>query len=70
MSWWTSSPGATELERRIDRLAALVRPAGGLWIVWPKRASGVPSDVTDHIVRDLALPRGLVDKKVCALDDT
>jgi len=61
---------ATELERRIDRLAALIRPAGGLWIAWPKRTSGVPSDVSDHIVRDLALPRGLVDNKVCALDDT
>jgi len=61
---------AAELERRIDRLAALIRPAGGLWIAWPKRTSGVPSDVSDHIVRDVALPRGLVDNKVCALDDT
>ena len=61
---------AAELEQRIDRLAALIRPAGGLWIAWPKRTSGVPSDVSDHIVRDVALPRGLVDNKVCALDDT
>ena len=61
---------AAELERRIDRLGALIHPAGGLWIAWPKRVSGVVSDVTDHVVRDLALPRGLVDNKVCALDDT
>lgn len=60
---------SAELERRIDRLAAMVRPAGGLWIAWPKRSSHVPTDVTDHVVRDLALPRGLVDNKVCAIDD-
>ncbi|HEX7459799.1 MAG TPA: DUF3052 domain-containing protein [Acidimicrobiales bacterium] len=61
---------APELERRIDRLGALIHPAGALWIAWPKRASGVATDMTDHVVRDLALPRGLVDNKVCALDDT
>jgi hypothetical protein len=59
-----------DLERRIDRLAAMVRPAGGLWIAWPKRSSHVPTDLTDHVVRDLALGRGLVDNKVCAIDDT
>jgi len=61
---------AAELERRIDRLGALIRPAGGLWIAWPKRASGVATDMSDHVVRDLALPHGLVDNKVCALDGT
>ncbi len=59
-----------ELERRLDRLGAMVFPAGGLWIAWPKRTSGVATDLTDHAVRALALPRGLVDNKVCAVDAT
>ena len=61
---------ADDLERRLDRLAAMVRPAGGLWIAWPKRSSGVATDIGDHVVRELALPRGLVDNKVCAVDAT
>jgi hypothetical protein len=43
---------------------------GGLWIAWPKRASGVPTDMTEDVVRDVALPTGMVDNKVCAIDDT
>ncbi len=58
------------LERRLDRLGAMVFPAGGLWIAWPKRTSGLATDLTDHAVRALALPRGLVDNKVCAIDGT
>ncbi len=58
------------LEGRIDRLAPMVFPAGGLWIAWPKRASGMETDVTDDHVRAVALPRGLVDNKVCAIDAT
>lgn len=42
--------------------------AGGLWIAWPKRASGVVTDITEDVVRDVALARGLVDNKVCAID--
>jgi len=61
---------AVELERRLDRLGAMVFPAGGLWIAWPKRSSGVATDLTDHAVRASALPRGLVDNKVCAVDGT
>ena len=41
---------------------------GGLWIGWPKRASKIPTEVTDDIVRDVALPTGLVDNKICAID--
>ncbi len=59
-----------ELERRLDRLGSMVFLAGGLWIAWPKRASGVVTDLTDHAVRALALPRGLVDNEVCAVDAT
>lgn len=61
---------ARDLESRIDRLAAMVHPAGGVWIAWPKRSSGVPTDVTDDGVRSVALPLGLVDNKVCAVDAT
>jgi hypothetical protein len=44
-------------------------PACGLWIAWPKRAAKVPTDMTEHVVREIALPTGLVDNKVCAIDD-
>lgn len=57
------------LERRLRVLAAALDPAGGLWIAWPKRASGVPTDVTENVVRTRALAAGLVDNKVCAIDD-
>lgn len=56
----------------VDRLAALrarMAPAGALWIAWPKRTSGVPTDVTEDVVRAVALPTGLVDNKVCAIDE-
>ena len=59
-----------ELERRIDSLSRLIFPAGSLWVCWPKRASGVPTDVTEDVVREVVLPRGLVDVKVAAVDDT
>ena len=41
-----------------------------VWVAWPKRASKVPTDMTEDVVRDVALPRGLVDVKVCAIDET
>ncbi len=58
------------LARRFDPLARAIFPDGGLWIAWPKRASGLETDLTEDVVRDLALERGLVDNKVCAIDDT
>ena len=59
-----------ELERRFPRLAAALDPAGSLWIAWPKRSSGVVTDLTEDALREVGLPRGLVDTKVCAIDDT
>ena len=56
------------LERRLPRLVAALEPAGGLWIAWPKRSSGVATDVTEGVVRELGLGTGLVDNKVCAID--
>jgi hypothetical protein len=47
-----------------------IAPDGMIWVSWPKRSSGVPTDLTDVVVRDIALPLGLVDIKVCAIDDT
>jgi hypothetical protein len=56
------------LERRLPALAEALAPAGGLWIAWPKRASGVATDVSETVVRELGLAAGLVDNKVCAID--
>jgi hypothetical protein len=55
-------------QRRLPALAGALDPAGGLWIAWPKRASGVRTDITENVVRDLGLAAGLVDNKVCAVD--
>ena len=59
-----------ELERRLAGLRAMMEPAAGLWIAWPKRASKVETDITEDVVREIALPTGLVDNKVCAIDAT
>ena len=57
-------------ERALAHLRAQMEPASGLWIAWPKRASKVPTDMTEDVVREVALPTGLVDNKVCAIDAT
>ena len=59
-----------DLERRLAALRRAIEPAGGLWIAWPKRSSGVETDITEDTIRDVALPTGLVDNKVCAIDET
>jgi hypothetical protein len=59
-----------ELERRAARLRAAIAPDGMVWVCWPKRASRVPTDVTEDVVRDVLLPTGLVDVKVAAVDQT
>jgi hypothetical protein len=58
-----------ELEHRLPRLKASLDHAGGLWLAWPKRASGVATDLGDGAVRELGLAAGLVDTKVCAIDE-
>jgi hypothetical protein len=58
------------LERRFEGLAGAIYPDGGLWIAWPKRSSGVPTDITEDTIREIALVAGLVDNKVCAIDET
>jgi len=58
-----------ELERRFAALARALAPAGMLWISWPKQSSGVATDLTEDVVRTIGLATGLVDVKVCAVDD-
>ena len=59
-----------QFERRVDALGRMVFPAGGLWVAWPKRASGLATTMNEDVVRQVALPLGLVDNKVCAIDET
>jgi hypothetical protein len=59
-----------DLVARITACRPRMQPAAGLWIAWPKRASGVATDITEDTVREVALPTGLVDNKVCAIDET
>ena len=58
------------LAKALPGLIGALEEDGGLWVAWPKRTSGVPTDMTEDRVRELALPKGLVDNKVCAIDDT
>ena len=59
----------SELTRNFSRLAARLKPAGMLWIAWPKKASGVATDLSDGVVRETGLDAGLVDVKVCAVNE-
>jgi hypothetical protein len=56
--------------REWPKLTAAVAPHGTVWIAWPKRASGVPTDITEDVLREAFLPTGWVDNKVCAIDAT
>jgi hypothetical protein len=58
-----------DIGRRLPALAERIYPAGALWVAWPRRAGGHTSDITDNVVRGHALPIGLVDVKVAAIDD-
>ena len=59
-----------DLAKRMPRLREAMEPAAGLWIAWPKRASKVETDLTEDVVRELALANTLVDNKVAAIDET
>lgn len=58
------------LESELPALLADLAPDGTIWVSWPKKASGVATDVTEDTIREVALPTGLVDVKVCAVDIT
>ncbi len=59
-----------ELKRSLARLRRAMRPSSGLWIAWPKKASGVKTDMTEDVIRAVTRDSELVDNKVCAIDDT
>ena len=57
-----------ELEAKLNQLMPLLEPAGMIWVSWPKKAAKVATDITEDVIRDVCLPMGLVDVKVCAVD--
>ena len=57
------------LEEELKRLRKLLADAGILWVSWPKKSSGVATDITEDVIRDVCLPLGFVDVKVCAVDE-
>jgi hypothetical protein len=59
-----------ELEALLATLRHRIARDGQVWVSWPKQAAGVPTDVTEDTIREIALPLGLVDTKVCAIDET
>ena len=59
-----------KLEARLHQLLPLLAPPGFIWVSWPKKASKVPTDITEDVIREVCLPLGLVDLKVCAIDAT
>lgn len=59
-----------DLESKVRALLPLLAPNGYLWVSWPKKASKVETDITEDVIRDVVLPLGLVDVKVCAVDAT
>ena len=60
----------SELQRRLPILREKIADTGTVWVSWPKRSSAVPTNVTEDVVRAVALPLGFVDVKVCAIDET
>jgi hypothetical protein len=58
------------LEKELKRLRELLADAGVLWVSWPKKSSGVATDISEDVIRDVCLPLGFVDIKVCAVDET
>jgi hypothetical protein len=60
----------SELAKRLSVLREKIVDTGTVWVSWPKRSAGIPTDVTENVVRAVALPLGFVDVKVCAIDET
>jgi hypothetical protein len=61
---------AADLQRRFSPTARQLAPAGMLWVSWPKKVSGMASDLSENLVREIGLAAGLVDVKVCAVNET
>ena len=60
---------ASNLKRKLESYRKKIVPGGVIWVSWPKKSSGVKSDISEDTIRDVALPMGLVDVKVCAVDE-
>ena len=63
------SSNRAELKQALTKLRSSLHPAATLWVSWPKQAARVATDITEDVVREIALPLGFVDVKVCAVDD-
>lgn len=68
--WHLFSKSKTELAKQLKICQKQIKQDGMIWVSWPKKTSGVPSTITEDTIREVALPMGLVDIKVCAVDDT
>lgn len=68
--WHFFTRSARELQRALPAIMETIRQDGMIWVSWPKKASKVATDITEDTVRKVALPLGLVDVKVCAVDET
>lgn len=68
--WHLFTKSAAELKAQLPKLIKTIQPNGMIWVSWPKKSSGVATDVTEDTIRAAALPLGLVDVKVCAVDET
>ena len=68
--WHFFTASRKRLDKALPRMRDRIRQDGMIWVSWPKKSSGVPGDVTEDTIRELALPLGLVDVKVCAVDET
>ena len=68
--WHFFTKSAAKLEKQLPKMRDAIKQDGMIWVSWPKKASKVPTDVTEDVVRRFALALGLVDVKVCAIDET
>jgi hypothetical protein len=68
--WHFFTRSSAELNEQLPKLMQAISQDGMIWVSWPKKASRVPTDVTEDLIRKVALPLGLVDVKVCAVYDT
>lgn len=68
--WHFFTKSAAELETQLPKMQDAIKQDGMIWVSWPKKASKVPTDVTEDVIRKQAMKLGLVDVKVCAVDTT
>lgn len=68
--WHLFTKSRRELENHVPTAMKQIVPNGMIWVSWPKKAAGVVTDMTEDVIREIALPLGIVDVKVCAVDET